>query len=146
MAITTTAHPTDPYTDFSFVLLVDGKTLGGFSHATGLHRVTDVVDHRDGNAVTTAVRNLPGLGKFDTVSLKRGLVDAALLSHWHDRGRFGRQPATLALLDEHRRLAVVWHLSDAWVIQLAGASRSSDRDVVAVELLELAHEGLTLAD
>jgi phage tail-like protein len=146
MTIATTAHPTGPYTDFNFVLLVDGRTLGGFSDATGLHPVTDLMVHRDGRNSSSREHNLPGVGKFDTVSLKRGLADAALLSHWHDRGRFGRQPATLALLDEHRRLAVVWHLSGAWVIQLAGPSPSSDRDVVAVELLELAHEGLTLAD
>lgn len=140
------AHRIDPYTRFNFVLMADGTTLGGFSEASGLHSLHDGVDHDDGNDASAPVRNLPGLRKFDTVSLKRGLVDATLLAQWHERGRFGRQPVSLALLDEHRRLAIIWHLSQAWVVRLVGPGSSADRDVVAVELLELAHDGLTQAD
>jgi phage tail-like protein len=79
------------------------------------------------------------------VTLKRGLVDARLLAHWQQRGRGGRQSVSVALLDEHGRLVLVWHLAHAWVVQVAGPSLSADRDIVAVELLELAHDGLTLA-
>lgn len=136
----------DPTTDFTFVLLVDGTALGGFSEATGLHSEAGASDHLAGHADADTAHNLPGTAKFDTVSLKRGLVDATLLAQWHERGRFGRQPVSLALLDEHRRLAIVWHLSQAWVVRLVGPARSDDRDAVAVELLELAHDGLTRAD
>lgn len=142
---TTAQPPTDPCANFSFVLLADGTTLGGFSVATGLHRVTNMVGHRDGNA-TTAVRNLQDLGRFETVSLERGLTDAALLSHWHGRGRRGRHPDTLALLDGHRRLAIVRHVSHARAIQLLGTAQAADRYFIATELLDRAHEGLTPAD
>jgi len=109
------------------VLLVDDTTLGGFSDATGLHGTTHGVGNGASRSSQSRVREPSRPGVFDTVNLKRGLADAALL-------------------DEHRRLAIVWHLSHAWVIHFASPTPSTDCDVVTVALLDLAHEGITLVN
>jgi phage tail-like protein len=52
----------------------------------------------------------------------------------------------ISLLDEAGKPTMVWTLSNAWPTKITGTDLKSDGNEVAVETIEIAHEGLTIAN
>jgi phage tail-like protein len=57
-----------------------------------------------------------------------------------------RVPVTIQLCDEGGNPTMVWTLSNAWPTKITGTDLKSDGNEVAVETLEVAHEGLVVAN
>ena len=57
-----------------------------------------------------------------------------------------RKAVTISLLDEGGAPTMVWKLANAWPTKVTGVSLKSDGNEAAVESLDLAHEGLTIAN
>lgn len=55
-----------------------------------------------------------------------------------------RVPVVIRLLDEKGNASMVWTLQNAWPTKITGADLKSDGNEVAVETLEIAHEGMTI--
>ena len=55
-----------------------------------------------------------------------------------------RVPVTISLLDEGRAPTMVWTLANAWPTKITGTDLKSDGNEVAVESIEIAHEGLKI--
>jgi phage tail-like protein len=55
-----------------------------------------------------------------------------------------RIPVTISLLDEEGSPAMTWTLANAWPTKITGTDFKSDGNEVAIETIEIAHEGLTL--
>jgi len=55
-----------------------------------------------------------------------------------------RQPLTISLLDEAGKPTMVWKLQNAWPTKITGTDLKSTGNEVAVETIEIAHEGLTV--
>ena len=51
---------------------------------------------------------------------------------------------TISLLDEEGKATMVWKLANAWPTKISGTDLKADGNEVAVETLEIAHEGLTI--
>src|SRR5262249_46928705 len=62
----------DPLGNFRFRVEIDGVAVAGFSEALVGSATTDVIEYREGTD-PMLVRKLPGLSKFDNITLKRGL-------------------------------------------------------------------------
>ncbi len=137
---------TDPYASFNFLLEIDGIAKAGFSEVTGLNAETNVIEYREGGDATNTMRKLPGLEKYGNVTLKRGVSADPELFKWHKAvmdGDIVRDEAmSIVLLNEKREESVRWNLRQAWPAKWVGPDLKAGANEIAIESLELAHEGV----
>ena len=137
----------DPYSAFNFIVEIDGVVVGGFAECGGLTTETDIVEYRNGDEDIT-VRKLPGKAKYPQISLKRGFTDSRELWEWRKlviTGRTQRKSGTIQLLDEARQPALKWNFREGWPSKWEGPAFNAKNNDVAIETLEIAHEGLVQA-
>jgi phage tail-like protein len=142
-----TAERRDPYRSFNFQLVIDGVPLGAFSEASGLTVEADAVDYREGTDRQPNVRKLIGLQKMNPITLKRGQTQDRSLCAWHlniVNGQPDRRNVTIVLMNEARQPVLSWHAENAWVRKIEGPSFKASGNEVAMESVELVHEGLTI--
>jgi phage tail-like protein len=137
----------DPYRSFNFQLEIDGVPLGAFSEASGLTAEGDAVDYREGTDRRNHVRKLVGLRKSANISLKRGYTQDKSLWQWYGNivnGQADRRNVTIVLMNEAREPVLRWHAENAWPNKIEGPSFKASGNEVAMESVELVHEGLTI--
>jgi phage tail-like protein len=137
----------DPYGRFNFLVEIDGVAKAGFSEVEGLAGEIDAIAYREGADKTNAFRLLPGLVHYPRVVLRRGFAGDASLFAWWQALRDGapdRRPVSIVLLDEKRQPVARWSLHRAWPTKWDGPSLNAKTSEVAIETLELAHEGIEL--
>lgn len=138
----------DPYGRFNFLLEIDGETKAGFTEVSGLNTETSVIEYREGNERTSSVRKLPGLTKYSNIVLKRGITRDRSLWDWRKTvidGATRRVDGAIILLDESRQEVVRWNFRAAWPSKWEGPVLNAKSNEVAIETLEIAHEGFDLA-
>jgi phage tail-like protein len=69
-----TATIPDPYTNFNFLVEIDGITRAAFHECSGFDSTIDVIEHREGGENTT-LRKCAGMTKYSNIVLKRGITD-----------------------------------------------------------------------
>ena len=57
-----------------------------------------------------------------------------------------RKPITISLLDESGAPTMVWTLANAFPAQISGTDLNAEGNEVAIEKIEIQHEGLTVAN
>lgn len=137
----------DPYRSFNFQLQIDGVPLGGFSEASGLTAEGDAVDYREGTDLQSNVRKLVGLRKYANITLKRGYTQDKSLWLWHlaiVNGTPDRRNVTIVLMNEAHQPVLRWHVENAWVNKIEGPSFKAAGNEIAMESVEIVHEGLTI--
>ncbi|HEY0075119.1 MAG TPA: phage tail protein [Abditibacteriaceae bacterium] len=141
-----TGNRNDPFSGFNFRIQIDGIEVGGFSEVSGLSTETDVIEYRNGDEGTT-VRKLPGLTKFPPIVLKRGLTNRKEIWEWRKKvldGKTQRLSGAIVLLNEAREPAVTWNFYNAWPRKWEGPTINAKNNEVAIETLEIVHEGLSV--
>jgi len=148
----------DPFRGYNFlVALVDSSSamasvisalksmaMAGFSECSGLEMSLDVEEYREGGNNGTVLR-FPTRIKWTNLRLKRGVTFADDLWQWHydfSRGKVKRRDGIIALQDERHNPAKVWSFTRALPVKWAGPAFNATQSQVAVEELEIAHEGL----
>jgi phage tail-like protein len=120
----------------------------GFMEVSGLSIELDVVDYREGSSPENSVRKMPGLKKFSDVVLKRGIIkNDDDFFKWINTATFNhieRRDVVISLLDEQHQPVVVWKLKNAFPSKLEYSTLNAHSSDVVIELLTLAHEGLTV--
>lgn len=137
----------DPLGQFNFLIEIDGVVKGGFSEASGLTTDTNVVEYREGQEQSLTTRKLPGLMKYNNIVLKRGWTRDRSLWEWRRKvieGKTQRASGAIVLLDEARNEALRWNFTEGWPSKWEGPTLNAKTSEVAIETLEIAHEGLTL--
>lgn len=138
---------TDPFRGFNFIVEIDGVARAGFRECSGLDTTQDVVEYREGNELITP-RKLPGLAKYANVSLKGGVTDDKSLWTWRKTaidGKVERKNGSIVLLDDAREEKKRWNFREGWPSKWTGPTFNATSNDVAIETLEIAHEGLELA-
>ncbi len=137
----------NPYPNHNFEVSIVGVADDlGFSEVELPSGEIEVIEHRDGRDTTT-VRKLPGLVRYPNVTLKRGINGYLQLYNWWKSARDGnvqRSDVTIKLLDEQRQEVMRWNLSRAWPVKLDAGPLNAQGNEVAIETLELAHEGFEI--
>ena len=134
----------DPYKAFSFRVEIDGLTAASFSEVSGLESEVEVIDYREGGE-PARVRKLPGLRRYTNIVLKRGLTQDTELWNWYKQvldGDVHRRNGSVILLDEQGHEQVRWNFVDSWPCKYVGPTLNAKSSEVAIETLELAHEGI----
>ncbi|OQP68342.1 phage tail protein [Niastella populi] len=131
-----------------------GGTRIGFTEVTGLDFETEVIEYREGSSPTYNKTKQPGLTKFSNVTLKRGtfLGDFEFFEQWKKTQLFQegkekfRRDVTIRLLDEEHQPVISWTLSKAWPSKVQSGDLKADANEVAIETMELVHEGLSIVE
>jgi phage tail-like protein len=137
----------DPYQQFNFLVEIDGVTRAGFSECSGLTTDTDSFDYREGADIALNVRKLSGLRKYTNVVLKRGYTKDKGLWEWRKKiinGQMERRSADIILLDEACNEVLRWRVREAWVSKWDSGPFNAKTNDVAIETIELIHEGLEM--
>lgn len=134
-----------PHGKFRYRVEIDGITAGGFSEVTGFDASIDVIEYREGDMVQTPLK-LPGLKKYSNITLKQGLVDSTAIYDWFSTGLendVDRKTVTITLMDITGADVHSWQIINAWPTKYTAPDFNATSSEVAIESLELAHEGLT---
>ncbi len=134
-----------PHGRFRYKVEIDGLDAGGFSEVTGFDASIDIMEYREGDMVQTPMK-IPGLKKYGNITLKQGLADSMVLYDWIIAGVNGaveRKTITITLLDEEEAPAASWQVINAWPTKYTAPDFNATSSEVAIETLEIAHEGMT---
>jgi phage tail-like protein len=150
--MTTGVRRKDPYKGYNFLVEIDGITRAGFRECSGLDSAQDPIEYREGNEKFLTVRKLTGLVKYSNISLKYGITDDQELWQWRTDavdgkvgvGNVDRKNVSIVLLDDLGEEKMRWNCREAWPTKWTGASFNATANEVAIETLEIAHEGVTL--
>jgi len=136
-----------PYLNCNFLVEVDGLAVAAFAEVVLPSIEIGVVEYRDGADRVNSVRKLPGLTKYGNLSLKRGIVGDLELFNWIrgvSQGQPDRRSVAVVLLDEQRNPVQRWLVRNAVPVRYDGAQLNAKSNEVAIELLELACEGMEI--
>jgi phage tail-like protein len=137
----------DPYRSYNFLVEIDGITRAGFQECSGLDSTQDPIEYREGNEGLT-VRKLPGLNTYSNIVLKWGIIDDTELWDWRQQvmeGSIERKNGSIVLLDDIGEEKARWNFREGWPTKWTGATFNATGTDVAVETLEIAHEGVLRA-
>lgn len=138
---------TYPLPNFHFQVEWGGERIG-FAEVSGLNIEIEAIEYREGNSPEYHVKKMPGLQKYSNIVLKRGIIKGD--NDFYDwirtvrMNQVERRDITIKLLDEEHNPAVVWKVRQAWPVKYEGPVLNARGHDVAVETLELAHEGITV--
>lgn len=138
----------DPFRSFNFAVEIDGLARAGFRECSGLDASQDPIEYREGTDGLT-VRKFPGLNKFSNITLKWGMTDDHEFWDWRKKamaGKVERKNGSIVLLDDTGAEKMRWNFREAWPTKWTGPSFNATGNEVAIETLEIAHEGLELQE
>jgi phage tail-like protein len=151
----------DPLSTFNFyITLIDSSNVAGtlisaalnyfvagFSECSGIDASIEVIDFKEGG-VNDYVHKLATRTSFSNLTLKHGVIFLSDdLWTWHNgwvQGNGKRKDGLIVLLDESRSPAKVWKFKRGIPSKWVGPSLNAAQSNVAIESLEIAHEGLVL--
>jgi phage tail-like protein len=141
-----TGQRKDPYRNFRFLVEIDSIVQAGFSEATIPDSTQDPIEYREGNEPPTS-HKIPGLIKYGNVTLKWGITDSLELYNWRklvEQGKMkqARRNLAIILLDEEGAPKARWEFQDAWPNKYDAPDMNAKGTDIAIETLEVVHEGM----
>jgi len=142
----------DPYSGYNFEVVLtevsdDGTAVrGSFAEASGLEVTIDPIEYRNGTEDIT-MRKIPGLKKFTNITLKRGVIGDLAFWNWVVEAMNGlvrRTQGSVILLDENKNEVMRWNFVRAWPSKWTGPGLNAKNNEIAMETLEICHEGLSI--
>jgi phage tail-like protein len=134
------------------ISLSGSQATAGFSEISGLEATMDVETYDAGGANGGALK-FPGRVKWSNLVLKRGVVAQRPVSDTSDfwtwlqsflDGQGVRKDGVITLMDESGAPALAWSWRRGLPLKWTGATMNAQQSQVAIEQLEIAHEGLTM--
>ena len=146
------AHRIDPYKNYKFQLMWDGRVVAGVSKVSALKRSTEVVKHREAGDNSTD-RKSPGRTTYEAITLERGLTHDPEFEKWAnlihpfsgdtamDLRNFRKD--VVLLFNNERGLTVKrYNLYRCWVSEFTAVpDLDANANAIAIESLKLENEG-----
>jgi len=136
----------------NFIVEVNALTIGRFSEIEGLQMEIEVEEYNEGG-VNDGPHRFPTRLTWPNVTLKRGITNDNNLFDWFDAvagQRFAnsglsgnRDSVAITLISTTGKRLRAWTLLKAYPVRWTGPTLASTEDSVAMEELELAHQGFT---
>ena len=137
-----------PLPKFHFQVKWDPGTRIGFTEVTGLDKQVEAIEYREGSSKDYSKIKMPGLHKFSNLTLKRGTVDKDTeFFDWINEinlNKVTRRDIVISLLDEKHEPVMSWKALNAFPIKVQASDLKGDGNEIAIETIELAHEGLNI--
>lgn len=163
MALHPTGRRDDPVLNHNFVIsLLDSSSvsglfgsiglsaifdaaLGGFSECGGLEMSLQVEEFREGGN-NGRVLKFPTRVTWSNITLKKGVTSSTELWDWHysfTEGKGKRRDGVIVLLDDRQVPHNVWYFRRGLPVKYTGPALNATQSSVAIESVEIAHEGLS---
>jgi phage tail-like protein len=144
----------DPYKNFKFRVMWDGKYVAGVSKVGGLTRTTQVVTHREGGSPSMAHRS-PGQTEYNAITLERGVTHDMEFEKWASKvWTYGNAPGQEVSLKDFRKDIIIELYNEAgqkvlaykvyrcWVSEYTALPElDASANAVAIQSLKLENEG-----
>jgi phage tail-like protein len=138
-----------PMPKFYFQVKWDSAVMS-FEEVSGLDVEAQPIEYRHGDSPVYSPIKMPGLKKYSNVTMKKGVFKGDnKFWDWFNKIKMNtiqRVPVTISLLDESGKPTMVWTLANAWPTKITGTDLKAQGNEVAIETIEIAHEGLTIAN
>jgi phage tail-like protein len=150
----------DPLLSFNFLItLIDTSSslamsvlktavfdvaVGGFTECTGLEMSMDVEEYREGGRNGEALQ-FPTRVRWSKITLKKGMGAGNTLWDWHYgfvTGTGKRRDGLIVLLNDLHLPAHIWHFRRGLPTRYGGPTLNAAQSSVAIESIEITHEGI----
>ncbi|MEM7373497.1 MAG: phage tail protein [Bacteroidota bacterium] len=141
-----------PIPKFRFLAEIEGIDLR-FTEISGLDKETEVIEIRHGNDSSKYKQQILGLNKTNRVTMKRGVINDASIKEFYDwwalttnqqKTEDAQRDVTIKLMDEIGDPIITWKLSNAMAVKFQSTDLKSDGNEIAIDSMEIVHEGLTI--
>ena len=144
----------DPYKNYRFRILWEGRYVAGLNKVGALKRTTEVIEHRQGGDPST-VRKSPGQTKHEAITLERGVTHDPEFDAWANKvWNFGAAPGPEVSLADFRKDIVIDVFNEAgeralsykvlrcWVSEYqALPDLDANENAFAIQTIKLENEG-----
>ena len=144
----------DPYKNFKFRVMWDGKYVAGVSKVGGLTRTTQVVTHREGGSPSLAHRS-PGQTEYNAITLERGVTHDTEFEKWASKvWTYGNAPGQEISLKDFRKDIIIelynetgqkvlaYKVYRCWVSEYTALPElDASANAVAIQSIKLENEG-----
>jgi phage tail-like protein len=141
------ATTTYPIPVFHFTVDWKGKNAG-FSEVSGLTQEAGLIEYREGSSKVFSTIKMPGLRKYSNITLKRGVMksdnDFFAWLNTVSLNTIERRDISISLLNEKNEPVMTWKVLQAFPVKIEGPALKATGNDVAIESIELAHEGVTI--
>lgn len=157
-----TARRSDPVLNHNFVIsLLDTSSasgllgsiamsaisdvaLGGFNECSGLEMSLQVEEYKEGGNNGQLLK-FPTRVTWSSITLKKGIGTSTALWDWHYgfvQGQGQRRDGVIVLLNDLKVPNNVWYFRRGLPLKYTGPSMNATQSNVAIESVEIAHEGI----
>lgn len=145
-------HRVDPYKNFKFKVLWDGRPVLGVSKVTALKRTTEVVKHRSGGENSTDHKS-PGRTSYEAITMERGITHDIEFEKWANMvhpysGDAGmdlvnyKKDLTLEVMNEKGQVALRYFIYHCWVSEFQTLpDLDANANAIAIEHIKIEIEG-----
>jgi len=134
----------DPGRTFNFTVHWGGTDFG-FSEVAGVEQESAIIEYRGGSTPRFSPMKMPAMGRSGNITLKRGVTTADEFLKWKSMTMTDvaeRHDLVIRLLDERSEPVMSWKVKNAVLVKIEGPLLDGSGNNVAIESLELAHEGV----
>jgi phage tail-like protein len=140
----------DPYGSFRFILELGNVQAAGFAECTGLQMEAKVFDYKEGGRNETTLK-FPEHATYGNITLKHGVTQSNELIDWQldvingtfeQNARAENINIAIILMDEKGTTVKRWNLIRAFPVKWSGPNLKAAGSDIAIETLEIAHEGI----
>lgn len=139
-----------PLPKFYFMVDWGSTTNIPFQEVSGLNIEAQPLEYRHGNSPVFSEINMPGIVKNSNITMKKGVfANDNSFWDWSNKIKMNtieRQNVVIKLLDEAGNPTMTWTLLNAWPTKISSTDMKSEANEVAIESIEIMHEGLTIAN
>jgi len=137
-----------PIPRFHFQIDWGGAKIS-FTEVTGLVMEREKIEYRHSDSKDFNKIAMPGMVKNNNITLKRGKFEGdfdynAWLEEIADDRANKRRDVTIRLLNEKHNPVAAWTAARCFPVKVTAPDLKSDANEIAVESIEIAHEGLKL--
>jgi phage tail-like protein len=137
----------DSLANCRFYVRIGNETQAVFTEVSGLQVETTVQEFEEGGN-NGFVHKLPGRTKVGNLTLKRGVTKGNEFYNWYASivaGKIERKNLSLVIFSPVGEVVAQWDFEGAFPVKWVGPQLVADGAALAVETLELAHNGLSRA-
>lgn len=140
--------PKDPLASYTFCLEIQGLTEATFREGAGFDSEQEVIESREvGKGGVVFIKKLPGALKWSNITLRRGVTDSLDLWKWRKKVADGdiegaRMDGSIVIYNPKLQEVARYNFRRGWPNKWKGPDMNATANEVAVEEIEIAHEGL----
>jgi phage tail-like protein len=137
-----------PLPKFHFKVEWGSGNILSFQEVSGMDVQSEEIKYRAGDSPVFSPVKMPGLKKYSNVTMKKGVYKGDnKFWEWLNEikmNTIARKNVIISLLDEEHNPTMIWTLKKAWPTKITGTDLKSEGNEVAIETIEIVHEGLEI--